>query len=442
MKSLNFVHLFKSKLAGHLILMSSGNILCAGLAFLAILIISRTVSVSDFGLFNISISVILMVQPLINFGMLGTMIKFVSSHISRKEEDEAAHVVKAVFVIKITLSLIMASSVFFMAGPLSRNVFHQPSLLPLLRMAAWGILFLSMFNYVKTTLWAYKRFLAYVIIQFLTDATKVLTIGVLFLGSALTVFSAVSVFSLLPLLGICFGFVYFRTVFFSKGVHTNRLYLKLFSFGKWLFLSNLGRRLFLYIGVVLLARMLNSEAAGIYGLALNLTYIFPILVATLTSVLLPEVSRFREKEQFLVYYWQSLKISAGFGVLLGPVLFFARDIILFFFGERYLESIPVFIWLALSFLFFAVSHILRPILLSLDKPHIVTYADLVSVLAMVIGCFAFIPSLGVLAPALTAFTVNLCSMVFLAFYTIHLIHKSDFFIDPKSDSAVTGYNST
>ncbi|MGD8538432.1 MAG: flippase [Candidatus Aminicenantes bacterium] len=433
---------FKSKLAGHLILMATGNILCAGLAFLAILIISRSLSVSDFGVFNIAISVILMVQPLINFGMFSTMIKFVSSHLSRDEEDKATHVVKAVFVIKLSLSLILAFLVFLLSDPLSRHIFHQPSLSPFLRMAAWGILFLSMFNFVKATLWAYQKFLPYVVIQFVTDVSKVMTIGILSLASALTVFSAVSVFSLLPIMGICLGFMYFRSVFSSKGVHTRRLYLQLFSFGKWLFLSNLSRRFYLYIGVVLLARMRDSEAAGIYGLALNLTYIFPILIATLTSVLLPEVSRFKEKRQFTVYYWQSLKISAGFGICLVPVLFFARDIILFFFGERYLESIPVFMWLALGFLFFAVSQILRPILLSLDKPHIATYADLVSFIAMFIGCYAFIPSFGVLAPAIIAFLVNLCSMVFLSIYTIRHIHRSEVWIAHQREPVVTHYNST
>jgi O-antigen/teichoic acid export membrane protein len=374
--------------------------------------------------------------------MLGTMIKFVSSHLSNSRGEEAIHVVKAVFVIKVTLSLAMAILVFLLADPLARHVFHLPSLTPLLKMAAWGILFLSMFNYVKATLWAYKKFFAYIVIQFLIDTTKVLAIGVLFLISALTVFSSVSVFSLLPLLGIFLGFMYFRDVFSTKGAHTNKLYLQLFSFGKWLFLSHLGRRFFLYIGMVLLARMLNSEAAGIYGLALNLTYIFPILVSTLTSVLLPEVSRFKEKKQFTVYYWQSLKISAAFGILLAPVLFFAKDIILFFFGERYLESIPVFVWLALGFLFFAVSHILRPILIALDKPHIMTYADWLSVVAMFVGCYIFIPHLGVLAPAITAFFVNMFGMVFLSIYTIRHIHRSDVFIALGRDSIVTDFGAT
>ncbi len=442
MRTSKFLVLFKSRLAGHLILMSAGNILCAGLAFLAILIISKAVSVSDFGLFNISISVILMVQPLINFGMLGTMIKFVSSHLSRDRKDEATHVVKAVFVIKVTLSLFMSTFIFLLADPLARHIFQLPSLFPLLRMAAGGIFFLSMFNYVKATLWAYKKFRAYVVIQFLTDAAKVLTISVLFLISGLTVFSAITVFSLLPLLGICLGFVYFWEVFSSKGVHTPKLYFQLYSFGKWLFLSNLGRRFFLYIGVIMLARMLDSEAAGIYGLALNLTHIFPIIVATLTSVLLPEVSRFREKEQFTLYYWQSLKICAGFGLLLAPLLFLAKDIILFFFGERYFGSIPVFIWLALSFLFFAFSHILRPILLALDKPQIVTYTDLVSVIVMLVGCYAFIPKLGVLAPAITAFVINICSMVFLAIYTIRHIHRTEMFIETDGISVIPDYNST
>jgi O-antigen/teichoic acid export membrane protein len=187
--------------------------------------------------------------------------------------------------------------------------------------------------------------------------------------------------------------------------------------------------------------MLNSEAAGIYGLALSLTYIFPILVTTLTSVLLPEVSRFREKKQFTVYYWQSLKISAGFGILLAPILFFAKDIILFFFGDRYLESIPVFIWLALGFLFFAMSHILRPILLSLDKPHILTFTDWVSVFAMFTGCLVFIPYLGVLAPAITAFVVNGLAMAFLAIYAIRHIHKADLFIEADDVAIMPDYNS-
>jgi O-antigen/teichoic acid export membrane protein len=442
MKSIKVTHFFKSNLAGHLILMSAGNILCAGLAFLAILIISRTISVSDFGLFNISISVILMVQPLINFGMLGTMIKFVSSHLSRDRDDEATHVVKAVLVIKVTFSLVMSAFVFFLADPLAQHVFRLPSLFSLLRIAAFGIFFLSMFNYVKATLWAYKKFAAYVVIQFLTDIAKVLTICVLFLISALTVLSAISVFSILPILGIMLGFIYFRKVFSSRGNHTKKLYFQLFSFGKWLFLSNLGRRFFLYIGVVMLARMLDSEAAGIYGLALNLTYIFPIIVSTFTSVLLPEVSRFREKKQFIVYYWQSLKISAGFGILLVPILFLAKNIILFFFGERYLESIPVFIWLALGFLFYAISHILRPILIALDRPHIVTYADLMGVIVMFVGCYAFIPHLGVVAPAITAFVVNFCTMVFLTKYTIRHIHKTDVFIEPGDVSIASNYYSS
>jgi O-antigen/teichoic acid export membrane protein len=191
----------------------------------------------------------------------------------------------------------------------------------------------------------------------------------------------------------------------------------------------------------MLARMLDSEAVGIYGLALNLTYIFPILVATMTSVLLPEVSRFREKKQFTVYYWQSLKISAGFAILLVPVLFFAKDIILFFFGERYLESIPVFIWLALGFLFYAIAHILRPILIALDKPHIMTYTDFVGVFGMICGCYVLIPYWGVLAPAISAFVINICTMVFLAIYIIRHINKTDVFIELDGVSLIKGYDS-
>jgi O-antigen/teichoic acid export membrane protein len=96
----------------------------------------------------------------------------------------------------------------------------------------------------------------------------------------------------------------------------------------------------------------------------------------------------------------------------------------------------------LGFLFFGISHILRPLLLALDRPHIVTYIDVVSVIAMFIGCYAFIPLKGVLAPAITAFVVNGCAMVYYAVYTIRHIHKIDVFIEPDDVSTITDYNST
>jgi O-antigen/teichoic acid export membrane protein len=78
----------------------------------------------------------------------------------------------------------------------------------------------------------------------------------------------------------------------------------------------------------------------------------------------------------------------------------------------------------------------------LDKPHIVTYADLMSVCAMFVGCYLFIPYLGVLAPAITAFVVNMCAMVFLAIYTIRHIDKTDVFAEYDDVAILTDYNLT
>jgi hypothetical protein len=50
---------------------------------------------------------------------------------------------------------------------------------------------------------------------------------------------------------------------------------------------------------------------------------------------------------------------------------------------------------------------------------------------MIMGCYFLIPHLGVLAPAITAFVLNVFAMVVLAFYTHRQIHKSDVFIEPE-----------
>jgi len=70
--------------------------------------------------------------------------------------------------------------------------------------------------------------------------------------------------------------------------------------------------------IFMLATMLDSKASGLYGLALNLTYVFSILIGSLNAVLLPEVSRYREIAQIERYVKNSLKISIGISLTILP----------------------------------------------------------------------------------------------------------------------------
>lgn len=417
--------LITSQLARHLALVFTGNIFSAGIGFLALLIISRILTISDYGLFNIVISVLLIVRLVANFGMNTTMMKFVSSYLGRDKRAEAAEVVRVSLYIKITISLIISVIVFFSAGLMSEKIFHDARLIPLFKLSSFGILLISIFFYVKAMLYAYKKFTGCVALQIFVDLFKLITILVLIFISKLNVSSAIVAFCFIPSLGIVLGLWQIRREVFIKKIQIGGLLRQLLSFSKWIFMSAVSRSAFHNLGLLMLARMLNSKAAGIYGLSLNLTYIFPIIVVSFWSVLLPQVSRFKEINQFRKYVTQSLKISLPTGIIILPLLFLSKKIILYLFGSRYLESVPIFNLLLLSFFLLTISSLIISALYAMNKPRTVAYLDLFSFGVMLLGCYFLIPYLGTIAPAMLALALNACTLGFLILYTSRLIRKGN-----------------
>ena len=251
--------------------------------------------------------------------------------------------------------------------------------------------------------------------------------------------AAVATFAFAPLIGLLLGFGLLWQKFFAEGKPIQNLFSQLFSYGKWLFVSNVCGTILPYVGIFMLAKMLSSESAGIYGLALRLTYIFPIITSSLMSVLLPEVSRFREISQLDKYIRGSLKISLYIGIAILPFLFFSHKIILFFFGSRYLDSVPIFNWLMLGYIVLTIKSTIRVTLLSMNTPQVLAMVDLLKLIVMVIGCYLLIPLLGILAPAIMALVVNVSALSFFSIYVFKKIREKDIsfqkeeIIEPYSD---------
>lgn len=423
MKASHIIDLMTSRLAKHLTLVFTGNIFAAGLGFLTVLIISRELSVSDFGLFNLAISVMIIASQLSGLGMNNTMIKFASSYLGEEKTAEAAQVLRTTFLVRILACFVFSVVIYNTAELLSIKVFHYSSLVPLLKLAAFGIFAMSILNYLKSALYTYQMFRMSVLIQNLVDFGKLSTVLVLVFHSKMNVFTAVAFFAITPLIGLLLGYKFLWQKLFSKGIQIKNLINRLFSYGKWIFVSNACRLTLNYVGIFMLAKMLSSEAVGIYGLALNLSHIFPIINTSLRSVLLPKVSRFREMAQFGNYMKGSLKISFVLVILIIPFLFFSHKIILLFFGLRYVDSIPVFNLLLLGFITNTVSITIRVALYSMSKPHVVAMVTAIQLIVMVLGCYILIPIFGVLAPAISALIVSISGLAFYSAYIFRHIKK-------------------
>ena len=423
-------------LTKHLTLVLSGNIFAAGLGFLSILLISKILTVNEFGIFNIVLSVMLISSYVSCLGMDTYMITYSSSYLSKGKHAEAAQVIWVTLVLRVMISILCLLFIFYTADFFSLQFFDNRQLAPLLKLSAGGVFFISVFQCIKSIFYTYKLYKKYVHLQLLIDTVKLTSIGLLILFLKLNLFTAVIVFAFVPALGILFGFIQIRHKLFSKRRPIANFLKDMLFYSKWIFISNICKKIIPSIGIFMLAKMLNSEAAGIYGLALNLAYIFPIIIGSLKSVLLPEVSRFKEIDQFKKYLKKSLEISFYFVLLTVPFLFFSDKIILFFFGPKYRGSISVFNLLLLSYLCQAISSIIVSALYSANMPHVAAFIDLVRLPLMIVGCFFLIPFLGVLSPAILALVVNSMVLIFFIAYMFKWIQKREKFVQGEMKEQV------
>jgi O-antigen/teichoic acid export membrane protein len=425
MRVSDIANIMTSRMARQFTLVLTGNICSAGLGFLAVLLISRNLTVSDFGLFSIARSFIVVGSLFAGLGIDIGMIKSASSYLKEEKAAEASHVCRATFLVIAAAGSVIAAVVFTMAEVVSLRIFHYPNLIFLIKLASAGILGVSTLEYLRSVFYTYQLFQKSVILQLSVDVLKFLGVVALLSYLTMDVRAAVAVFAFAPLLCVFLGLGQLRHTLFSKGTPIQNLSGKLFSYGKWLFISNICNTIFKYVGIFMLAELLSSKAAGIYGLALTLAYIFPILMDSLRSVLLPEVSRFTEIEQFERYVKGSLKISFYLGIAVIPILFLSGKIVPFFFGPRYLESVPIFNLLLISAVALVVGGTMRVALYSLNKPHVLALVDMTRLTIMVLGCYLLIPSLGVSAPAVVALILNVSIVGFLCIYVLRQIKRKD-----------------
>ena len=88
---INFFNRLKfstSEVARNITIVFSGNVFASGIGFFTVIIISKYLSISDFGVFSIAISILHLSRFMTNLGINSSAIKFASSYLGEGKADE------------------------------------------------------------------------------------------------------------------------------------------------------------------------------------------------------------------------------------------------------------------------------------------------------------------------------------------------------------------
>jgi O-antigen/teichoic acid export membrane protein len=416
--------IIKSAVFRNLTIVSLANFISAGFGLLCLVIISRLITVGEFGLFQISLSVMILLSLFTDIGMDTGVIRFAAFYLGSNRPAEAAQAFRITLTFKLISCLVFALTIAAGSDWISRNIFNLAALSPLLKLSAIGIISYSLINYLKSVLYVYRLFKELFLLQIIMDLTKIFLViaACTFLKCRPEEF--ILAYALCPLLAFLLGYRKIRPLLKKAGKMTKTLLQKIFSFSKWVFVSDLCKQILPYLGVFLLGKLSGSQTAGIYGLAVSLTAIFPILALSIKSAVYPEIAGNKDINRIKKYLKFTLEISLYVILACLPLLFISRPAIIVIFGARYASAAVIFNWLLLGNIAMFTINAIRLALYSLNKPRMLAIVDILRVALIGIGGYLLIPGLGAIAPAILLTAANCLAAVFLALYSFGIIKRS------------------
>jgi len=256
---------------------------------LTIIIISRDLGPEQYGIFSLLLAIFTIAIQVSDFGVSTSYVKYVSENLSKAKE-----IFVTVILSKVVLSLLVISTLYFSSGLISDFFFESREHQRLIEIIVITILFHAFFGVIVSHFQAVQNFKAFAYLNIAHNFLKLLSIIVVAFAFSqekhLEYFMLTYAFVVVALIFII-SLKNYRLFSYIKQFNFNH-FIQIYKLGFWVFLSSLAVVVYMRLDIIMLQSMSSSLQAGYYSAAMNLAMIFPLLINSITSTILPKMDQF------------------------------------------------------------------------------------------------------------------------------------------------------
>jgi len=309
------------------------------LHFLQKPVLARYLGPDGLGLFSMVIMIGGIIEIVSGLGIPEAVVKYVAEY--KNDKSRLYPLISSAFLTMIIFGA-TAGIVLFMLSNTLASIFKMPLLSSLLEIYAFVFPFLLIYMVIIGFLNGLRKMRYYSFLNILQAFFALLLILIFFrigfgvkgavFGFMLAIIVAVSI-----ALFIVKKFVHFTILDYKKNTK------KLMSFGSKIMLGNVVNLMNLQIDILLVGYFLTATDVGYYAVAVSLSRFFWLVPRAIRTITYPSTSEYWIKNKYhslnemidkSMKYSSCLLLIAGLGVWV-----FAKDIIVFLFGELFISSI-------------------------------------------------------------------------------------------------------
>lgn len=373
------------------------------LGYLIRLLLTRQLSVADYGLFYALFAFVSFFILFRDLGFGSAIVKFMPEFGAKKQYKKLKSML--VFTFRIQLIFVLLSIIFLtiFSNWFALHIFHQP-VSYLIKIFSF-ILFADLVLVFERCVFQGNQKM---LLLSLTNFLRVFLILILlFFFKPLNIEKTIFIFVLAPILTalILSPKIYslVRPLLKYKTKITKGLKKQIIKFSLPVFFGLIAYMILGYTDTIMLTMFRSLEEVGLYQVALPTSRLLFVFTAALTSILFPlssELWSSDKKEKLKLILEKMIKFSF---VLILPALLimlsFPKLVLNLFFGSQYIQAYLGLQILSLTSIFFLLRGIMGTTLAGIGKPILNTKAAVIMALSNVIINLLLIPHYGILGAA-------------------------------------------
>ena len=380
-------------------------------AFIKIAILARILSPSQFGLFGIALLILSLLETLTETGINIFLIQ---------EKEELEKYNDTAWFVSIIRGALISSLIFifakliviFFRSPDAYSLLLLISLVPLLR----GFINPAIVKYQKELKFN-KEFLLKASIYTL-DALVAILLALITRSASSLVWGMIAgvVFEI----AISHLFIRPKPKLSLEKAKLN----KVVNRGKWITMAGIFEYLFREGDDIVVGKLLNTTALGIYQVAYKISTLPITEVAdTVIKVTLPVYVKIADQKARLRKAFSKtmlvvLAITLPFGIIL---YIFSREVVLLLLGPNWISAVSVLKILAGFGVIRALTITTHPLFLAVKKQNYLTATTLVGIFGLAITIFPLVGTYGIEGAGLSALIGSILAIPLYIYYTLHIL---------------------
>lgn len=373
-----------------------------GLVFTVI--IARLLFPELFGLYNLALTIILLIATFTDLGLNSTLIRYLADSLKRKTEkakQEARSRTYFLLNIKLLLSAIISLLLFVLSNVISLYLFKKPELAQPLQIGSIYLFVISIQGFFGSVFYALKKINYTTISELIFQILRlVLVLGIFLFYKYISVSTVFIILAISLFISFLFLYLALQTHYgFLLRGKTARLEKqerkRMLSFFGWLTISSVSLIFFMHLDMLMLGFFVPSEFIGYYSAIINIINSIGVFIVFGTALLpiFTQLNQGRIERGFQkVFHYVSL-IAIPLAIALA---YLTPSMIKIIFGQAYLPlqyqyqitlTAVIFSFLVIEM---ALTGIYSAVFQAKEKPQIPSVLIIISTILNLFLCYLFI----------------------------------------------------